>query len=313
MAPPARDTLDLTVSSALELLGTAREAVLSSGRVRFRERGHGRPLVFLHGLLVNGLLWRHVVPPLAEEFRCITPDLPLGAHSVALKPDADCSLFGLASLVAELLEALDLDDVILVGNDSGGALCQAVVARRPARIGGLVLTPCDCYENYLPPIFRYLQVGAHLPGFVWLAAQVLRSASLRRLPITFGWLAKRPVEPAILDAYLRPTQTDPAIRVDTAKVICAIRNRDTLTVAREIQRFTRPVLLAWSREDRVFPWRFAERLGEDFPNARRVAIEDAYSFVPEDQPSRLVELVREFASEARVVRMDGTANREMRS
>jgi pimeloyl-ACP methyl ester carboxylesterase len=287
----------MTAHAELNELGVAQDVELSMGTVRVRQRGSGPPLVLIHGLLVNGLVWRKVVPALANRFRCITPDLPLGAHWLPLRSHADRSLFGLAALVTELLEVLNLEDVILVGNDSGGAICQAVVVRHPKRIDRLVLTSSDCYENYLPPIFRYLQVGARIPGFLWLAAQLLRIPAFQRLPITFGWLTKRPVDVSILSAYLRPTQSSREVRADTQKVIAQISSKHTLEIARGFGAFVRPVLLAWSKEDRVFPWRYAERLARDFPNARRVAIENAYSFVSEDQPERLVELIVEFALE----------------
>src|SRR5262249_18521811 len=123
-----------------------KEIELSPGMVRYRDVGKGPPIVFVHGLLVSSLLWRKVVPSLSRTHRCIVPDWPLGSHAVALKPDADVSPLGVAKLIAELIEALGLDDVTLVGNDVGGALCQLVVTKFPQRIGRLVLTTCDAFE-----------------------------------------------------------------------------------------------------------------------------------------------------------------------
>ena len=107
------------------------EIELTPGTIRYRDVGRGEPIVFVHGLLVNGDLWRKVVPPLARSFRCIVPDLPLGSHVTAMRPDADLTPPGLARLIADLLAALDLRDVTLVGNDTGGALCQLVATRPP--------------------------------------------------------------------------------------------------------------------------------------------------------------------------------------
>src|SRR2546421_6959934 len=141
-----------------------REVQLAQGTIRYRELGAGSPIVLVHGLLANSLLWADVAPRLAEEFRVIVPDWPLGAHSLPLREGADFSPSGLARLIADFLAALDLDSVTLVGNDTGGALCQLVALDHPERIGRLVLTPCDAYENFLPLMFRPLQVLAHVPA-----------------------------------------------------------------------------------------------------------------------------------------------------
>ena len=122
---------------------------LPAGTIRYVDRGTGRPVVFVHGFLTNGTLWRKVVPRLADAgFRCIAPDWPLGSHSIAMDPEADLSPPGLAGLIVEFLAQLDLDDVVLVGNDTGGALAQMVAARKPDRVGMLVLTPCDAFRNW---------------------------------------------------------------------------------------------------------------------------------------------------------------------
>src|SRR5215212_8545420 len=126
------------------------EGELREGRIRYRDSGSGEPIVFAHGALVDGTLWRRVVPLLATEYRCLVPDLPLGSHRVAMRPDADLSPPGLARLLAGFIEALELEGVTLVGNDTGGAICQLVATRNPERLGRLVLTPCDAYENFLP-------------------------------------------------------------------------------------------------------------------------------------------------------------------
>src|SRR5438874_10453979 len=110
--------------SVSKALGDPKEAKLEQGTIRYRERGTGEPIVFVHGLLVNGDLWRKVVPELANDFRCITPDWPLGSHEVPMSHEADLTPTGLAKLIADFLAALALENVTLVGNDSGGALSQ---------------------------------------------------------------------------------------------------------------------------------------------------------------------------------------------
>ena len=141
-------------------LGERKEVSLPQGTIAYRERGSGEPIVFIHGLLVNGDLWRKVVPELSKDYRCIVPDLPLGSHDRPMNEDADLSPYGVAKLIDDFLAALDLRDVTLVGNDTGGAFCQIVVTRHPDRIGRLVLTPCDAYENFPPRFFKYMLAPA---------------------------------------------------------------------------------------------------------------------------------------------------------
>src|ERR1700680_30549 len=133
---------------------------LSAGTILYDDVGSGPTLLFVHGLLVNSLLWRKVVPELSDRFRCITPDWPLGSHSMPMKPGAELGLRAVARLIEEFMEALDLRDVILIGNDTGGALCQMVAAWHPDPLAGRVLTPCDAFENDLPAAFQYFKLVA---------------------------------------------------------------------------------------------------------------------------------------------------------
>jgi pimeloyl-ACP methyl ester carboxylesterase len=276
-----------------------KEVRLPQGTVRYRDSGSGEPIVFVHGLLVNGLLWRKVVPRLERDFRCMVPDLPLGSHTLPMEADADLSPPGLARLVADFLEALELDSVTLVGNDTGGAICQLVAANHPERIARLVLTPCDSHENFLPPMFRYLQAAARVPGGLAVLLQSLRLPAMRRTPIAFGWLMKRQPEREVSDSWVLPVLSDRAVRRDAVKVLRGISKRYTLEAAERLRSFERPVLLAWAPEDRFFKWRYAERLASEIPAARLERVEDSRSFVPEDQPERLAELIAGFAREPR--------------
>ena len=136
---------------------------LAHGTVRYRDSGEGKPIVFVHGLLVDGLLWRKVTPTLEGEFRCIVPDWPLGAHRIALAAPADRSPRGMAHLIADFLEAMELEEVTLVANDTGGAIAQSRdrASRADRRAGADSLR---LLENFLPPDFRPLQWAARVPG-----------------------------------------------------------------------------------------------------------------------------------------------------
>jgi len=271
------------------------EVKLQGGPIAYRESGEGRPIVFVHGLLVDGSLWRKVTPLLDGEFRCIVPDLPLGSHRAPMSPDADLSPPGLARLVAGFLEALELEDVTLVANDTGGAISQITAAHHPERIGRLVLTNCDAFENFLPPAFRPLQWTAKVPGALTAILQGMRLAPMRRLPIAYGWLIKRDFDDAPTREWVEPYLSDRAIRRDTIKVLKGIDSKYTIEAAERLTEFDRPTLLAWAVEDRFFKVSFAERLAEKIKGATLERIEDSYTFVSEDQPERLASLIAELA------------------
>ena len=268
---------------------------LGQGTIRYRQLGSGQPIVLVHGLLTNSLLWADVAPLLAKDFRVIAPDWPLGSHLQPLEPGVDLRPPALAKLVADFIAALELEQVTLVGNDTGGALCQLVAVNHPERLARLVLTPCDAYENFLPRMFRPLQLAGRVPGSVWLIANALRPRKARRLPFAFGWLSKRPLDPAVSDAFVRPILTDRRIRRELAATLRAINKRYTVEAAEHFGEFDKPVLMAWASEDRFFKLRYAERMKAAFPNARLELIENSYTFVPIDQPIRTAELIASFA------------------
>jgi pimeloyl-ACP methyl ester carboxylesterase len=281
-----------------EASNAMHEIRLPQGTIRYRDAGSGAPIVFVHGLLVDGRLWQDVTPQLVDEFRCVVPDLPLGSHTSPMAEETDLSPPGLARIVADLLAALELDRVTLVGNDTGGAICQLVATRHPERLARLVLTPCDAYKDFLPPAFRPLQWAAHVPGLPAALFQPFRLGAVRGSPLGFGWLIKRrPLDSELLESWLRPSLEDPAVRRDAAEILRRIDNRYTLEAAEQLREFDRPTLIAWATEDRFFKLRNAKRLAEAIPNARLELIEDARTFVPLDQPKRLAELIAAFIRE----------------
>ena len=271
---------------------------LPQGTIRYEDVGRGPVIVFVHGLLVNGLLWRKVVPLLSPHARCIVPDLPLGSHEIPMNPDADLSVEGVAKIVADLLEALDLKDVTLVGNDSGGVVSQLVAARHRERVGRLVLTPCDAYECFPPPGFGYVKWVGRVPGLAAALSQaMLRVPPLRRLPIAYGALTKTPLPEDVLARWITPAATNRDIRRDVRKFARSTSNKITLRVAEELKSFPHPALLLWPPADRFFPISLAERLCADMPNARLEVIESAGVFLPEDQPEAMATAVSRFVTE----------------
>jgi pimeloyl-ACP methyl ester carboxylesterase len=278
-------------------LGDPRVLDLPGGPLRVFERGSGPAIVFVHGVLVNANLWRKVTPSLAPDFRCVALDMPLGSHELAMPDGAAAGAPAAATLVADALDALDLDQVTLVGNDSGGAISQIVVTTRPERVGRLVLTSCDYRENFPPKLFAYFKPAAMVPGLMWVLLQPMRLRLPRRTPIAFGWLTKRPIDRPAEDSYLYPAITDSAIRRDARGFIRASNPSQTVAAADRLGEFDRPALIAWSADDRVFPQSDGRRLAADLPNARFELVEDARTFSMEDNPERLSELIAGFVRE----------------
>jgi pimeloyl-ACP methyl ester carboxylesterase len=275
-------------------LGDMREIRLGAGSIRYREVGGGEPILFVHGILTNGVLWRDVVSRLSGRFRCVVPDLPLGGHSVAMRPEADLSPEGVARIVADFMEALDLRNVTLVGNDTGGAICQIVISNHPERIGRLVLTNCDTYEAFFPLLLRPVSLGARVFGtrFVNFLAWTVRPRPVQRLML---WpAARRRVDDEVLDAYFAPLLGDPGVRRDLTRFMAQVSNRYTLEAACSFSRFRSPVLIVWGEDDLFFLKRYARRLARDFPDATLEFVPNCRAFVPEDRPGRLAELIETF-------------------
>ncbi|CRK61002.1 putative oxidoreductase [Alloactinosynnema sp. L-07] len=282
----------MTISTEL---GSRRAVDAGAAKLDYFERGEGPPVVFLHGLMANSDLWRAVVPQVAAGgYRCLAVDLPLGAHRVPMPAGADLSPPAVADLIAEFLTALDLVDVTLVANDTAGALTQILLTRHPERIGRVVLTNCDALDRFFPPTFNYLTKLIRLPGAAWLLGRILRVPPLRRLPLTYGWLSKRPIPREVMDSYCLPSGDSSDIRRDLRAFVGSVHRRHSLAAARRLPGFTKPVLLAWSPEDRLFPLSLGQALADLFPMATLVEVPDSYTFVPEDQPERLAELITDF-------------------
>jgi pimeloyl-ACP methyl ester carboxylesterase len=272
-----------------------KEIELPAGRIRYREAGSGKPIVFVHGYLVDGRLWDGVVDRLQDRYRCLAPDWPIGSQQIAMNPDADLSPYGIAATIASFLEALDLEDVTIVGNDSGGAMSQVLVTRHPERIGRLVLTNCDTHSNFPPGPFKALVPIAKLPGGMAVIGAPFRIGAVARA--AFKPFAKE-IPPELIASWMQPGLHDPGVKHDLKKVTMGMRKRYTLEAAEKLRGSDLPLLLTWAPGDRVFPLKYAERLAGEVPNARIVQIPDSRTFVPLDQPQRLADAIAEFAPSA---------------
>jgi pimeloyl-ACP methyl ester carboxylesterase len=270
------------------------EVTLPAGTIRYREAGEGKPVVFVHGYLVDGRLWDGVVDRLSARCRCIAPDWPIGAQQAAMRPDADLTPYGIAATIAAFLEKLDLEDVTIVGNDSGGAMSQVLVTRHPERIGRLVLTNCDTHENFPPGIFKAMPPIAALPGGMAVLAAPFRIGALARA--AFKPFSKNPIPAELVASWMEPGLHDPGVKRDAKKVTAGMNKRYTLEAAQKLRDSELPILLAWAPGDRFFPIKYAQRLAGEAGNARIVEIADAKTFVPLDQPQRLADEIAAFAA-----------------
>jgi len=273
-----------------------KEIELSAGTIDYIDTGAGPALVLLHGLMMDAWLWDETIAELSGGHRCVAPTLPLGAHRHAMHPTADLSLPGIARLVAEFLGRLDLHDVTLVGNDTGGALVQLLMAEGAARVGRAVLVSCDAFDNFPPGLTgKTLVLSGKLPPPVFgLFMQQMRVRPARRLPIAFGWLTKR--GDAATARWLTPVMTQPEIRRDAVRMLRAAA-ADThllLDAADRLPGFDRPALVVWARGDRVMPPEHGRRLAGLLPQGQLAEIDDSYTLIPLDQPARLAQIIREF-------------------
>jgi pimeloyl-ACP methyl ester carboxylesterase len=281
----------------MDALSERRAASIPAGTIEYREGGGGPPIVFVHGVGVNGDLWRSVAPPLTDGWRCIVPDLPFGSHSRPLRPDADLSLPGMARVVADFIEALGLEDVAVVANDTGGAVAQWLVGHHPERVAALVLTSCDAFEKFPPTPQRYLEIAARSGPLMWFVAWSAQFKLVQRLPTAYGWATRSAIEPTIMRSYTDPVRTNPGVRRDLVRLLRAVDTRYTYEAAEALRAFDRPALVAWAAEDKLFPLEHGRRLAELLPQGSFVTVSDSRTFIPEDQPQRLTSLVREFLAD----------------
>lgn len=284
------------------LLGEARQVALAQGRLEYFERGEGSALIFSHGWLSNANLWRKVVDELHTDFRCLALDLPLGSHRVAMDAEADLSPAGVAGLIADAAEQLELSGATLIGNDSGGAYSQIALARCAGRLSErierLVLTSCETpYDEWPPSPFDGLPAAAHDLDVLRQLLSALEDPAVRALPAAYGLLLKHPVEPEVSDSYALPASCDEGALRDVAKAMSSASAAPVREAGEAlIAGGALPTLLVWSDEDPVFPIEHAARYAEALPAGTLIRISDSFSFTPEDQPGAVADAIRSFAA-----------------
>ena len=269
---------------------------LSAGTIEYDAYGpaKGRSVVFVHGYAMGASLWRPLAQRLAEHsLRCFAPTWPLGGHRRAMRPAAELTMRGVAAMVDEFLTALDLDDVVLVGSDTGGAIAQIVAGEFGDRVGALVLTSCDAFEHFPPPILAPLITATKVPPVFRAALKTMGTKIGRRR--AYGALSHGDLD-ALTAEWTRRLVRDPGIAEDLRRFTASLNRRNTLDAAARLPQFTKPALIAWSADDVFFEQEDGRRLARVLPDARLEVIANARTFSMLDQPDVLAALIVDFVT-----------------
>jgi pimeloyl-ACP methyl ester carboxylesterase len=270
-----------------------------AGVIQYDEAGSGPPVVLLHGLLMDHTVWDRVLPLLPEGFRYIRPVLPLGAHRHAMNPGADLTLPAQVRLVADLLDALALENVTLVHADWGGALFLTAHGL-DHRLARQVILPCEAFGNFPPGLpGKMVALAVRLPGGVQLAARQLRISWLRRLPLLYGQMARRPVPDELIRRWTEPVLSNPDIRRDLLAYCRSRFDKAALIADTEaLRRFHGEVLVLWSPDNKVMPASHGRRLAALIPRARYAEIPGAYVLSMLDEPGAVAREMGTFLTAA---------------
>ncbi|BBX02455.1 alpha/beta hydrolase [Mycolicibacterium moriokaense] len=256
------------------------------------------PVVFVHGILVDSRLWDRVADGLARRgYRCYLPNWPLGSHTIPVDPGAELSPRSVATMIRDFIDRFGLSDVTLVGNDTGGGLCQLVVDAYPDRVGRLVLTNCDAFDKFPPFPFTIVFALLRGPVSIKVLFEQMRIKALRHSPLGFGLLLKP--DPHLTASWLEPARTDVRIRRDLARLLRAVAKTDLIGVSTRMRHFTKPVTIVWGQRDRAFTPALGQRLAAQFPNSTLIEVPDARTFVSLDAPSAVIDAITAVAAKSR--------------
>jgi pimeloyl-ACP methyl ester carboxylesterase len=276
---------------------------VGSARVAYRDEGNGRPVLLLHGCPFSSFIWRKIIPILSPRFRCLAPDL-LGLGDTETPPDADWSLPAQARTILAFLDALSIDVADVVAHDHGGAVAQIIAADQPHRIGRLVLTNSEAYDNWPSrdelPFIRATQVPLLGPLILWLWSQ----PSLFRIVLRSGRAVYNPavLTPELLAGYIRANFGTAHRRAKTRRFLSGqidpSNNRSTLAALPGVKRFDHPTLIVWAAADPHFGPEWAEKLRRDIPGAQRLELlADAGHLLMEERPAELAGYIVDFLGE----------------
>jgi pimeloyl-ACP methyl ester carboxylesterase len=265
-----------------------------SGRIAYAEQGDGPVALFVHGVLVNSYLWRHQLAALSDTRRCLAVEL-LGHGRTEAAPDQDLSSAAQAVMLAELLEALAIESVDLVGNDGGGAVAQLFAVAHPDRVRSLVLTNCDAHDNWPPQAFQGFVDLCAAGGLPDTLAAMAKDKAIYRSAGALGPCYEDPdaVSDATIDAYLQPYLTNPERLRELTRFVAAFDNTQTTAIEGQLRALETPTLVVWGDDDVYFDRQWGRWLKDAIPGARRlVELKGARLFFPEERPEAFNREVR---------------------
>jgi len=266
-------------------LATQRSVQTASGRISYTEQGAGPVGLFVHGVLLNGHLWPHQLAQLSDIRRCIAVDL-LAHGDTEIAPDQDVSVTANANMLEEFLDALNIEQVDLVGNDSGGGIAQIFAALHPQRVRSLTLTNCDTHDNWPPEAFKPFLAMAAAGGLRGALDAMLADKSIYRSPQALGPAYEHPERLAddSIERYLRPlVRTEQRTR-DLQRFLAAFDNAHTVKLESRLKALKAPTLIVWGTDDVYFDVKWSHWLADTIPGTRkRVELKDARIFFPEER------------------------------
>lgn len=276
----------------------ARTVSTPSGSIRYVERGKGPVALFVHGVLLNNWLWRHQVEGLSDIRRCIAPDL-LAHGGTVIEASQDVSVTANAHMLAQFLDALKIDQVDLVGNDSGGGICQIFAARYPQRIRTLTLTNCDAHDNWPPEAFKPFVERVRQGGLGGTLNAMVGDKAVFRSEQALGPAYEDPskVTDVTIDTYLQPHLSSAARTRDLERFVVAFDNAHTVSIESKLKAVNAPVLIVWGDDDVYFDRKWADWLEKTLPGTRKkVVLEGARIFFPEERADAFNAQLRAFCS-----------------
>jgi len=258
-----------------------------SGKISYVERGKGPVALFVHGVLLNGYLWRHQFAQLDSSRRCIAPDLLAHGHT-EIVADQDVSVTANAHMLAQFLDALGIDQVDLVGNDSGGGICQIFAALYPQRLRSLALTDCDTHDNWPPEAFKPFVAMVAAGGLSETVQAMLTDKSVYRTALAPAYERSQAVADDTIETFLRPFNSSPQRMHDLERFINAFDCRHTVQIEAQLARVQAPTLIAWGTDDIYFGVEWSHWLAKTIPGTkRRIELESARVFFPEERAEEL--------------------------
>jgi pimeloyl-ACP methyl ester carboxylesterase len=273
---------------------TIRSIETPSGRISYAEAGSGPVALFVHGVVLNKHLWRHQLSGLSDIRRCIAVDL-LAHGDTEIEPNQDVSVTANANMLREALDALGIDQVDLVGNDSGGGIAQIFAALNPNRVRSLTLTDCDTHDNWPPEAFKPFVEMVAAGGLSKMLNAMLADKSIYRSPGALGPGYERP-ETATdedIEIYLRPHLRSEQRTRDLERFVGAFDHKHTLAIEPQLRRLKAPTLIVWGTDDVYFPVKWAHWLAEAIPGAKPpVELPGARIFFPEERAEAFNQLLR---------------------